>query len=244
MKNVNNLLRLVTFSEYSSLAQLEPLVQQQHEKWMERYPKWSHESTKQKLLSAYWTRIVPMHFFTLFSLVLVASFFFLFRLQNLTELVTIIFTTASITYIVLRVWIYNPNYLNEYIPLLNHVTEKLSGSYLKELDAVKKGQFSAVTIVLIQQVTNRLAGFPSLTGSKITKDKLAKLYGVSERSFHDALNIVLKASWKAGGRIDTEIADAFGDAREYFSAIGNKEAAKLLDDIKLDVLVKRQPPSY
>lgn len=58
------------------------------------------------------------------------------------------------------------------------------------------------------------------------------------------MNIVFKANWKTSPRMDTEIADAFGEAREYFSATGNSEAAKLLDDIKLDVLVKRQPPSY
>jgi hypothetical protein len=55
---------------------------------------------------------------------------------------------------------------------------------------------------------------------------------------------VLKGSWKSSPRMDTEIADAFGEAREYFSLTGNLEADKLLDKIKMDVLIKRQPPTY
>ena len=153
-----------------------------------------------------------------------------FKVENLSSFAVVVMCVAIIIYFVLRAILYNPIYVNDYLPLLNHVVEKLSGAYLKELDGVKKGQYSAVAIVLIQAVTNKLAGFPKPTGSKITKDQLAKLYGVS--------------NWKSGPRIDREIADAFGEAKEYFSAIGSEQAVKLLDSIKLDVLVKRLPPTY
>ena len=244
MKNFRELIRFITLSGYSDADYIEAMVLRHHEKWASRYSKWSYESTKQKLMSAYRTWIVLLHFFSLLSLTIIVSFLLRFKVENLSSFAVIVMCFAVIIYFILRAILYNPIYVNDYLPLLNHVVEKLSGDYLKELDGVKKGQYSAVSIVLIQAVTNKLAGFPKPTGSKITKDQLAKLYGVSERSFHDALNIVLKANWKSGPRIDREIADAFGEAKEYFSVTGSEQAVKLLDSIKLDVLVKRLPPTY
>lgn len=244
MKKMSEVIRFIMLSGYAEADQMEKMVQRHHEKWTERYSKWSYESTKQKLLSAYWTTIVPLHFICIFSSALILSLLIPIRTEDLPSITVVVFCVVFVAVIVLRLTLYKPVYLNDYLPLLNHTTEKLSGAYLKELDTVKKGQYSSVAIVLIHAVTNKLAGFPKPTGSKITKDQLVKLCGISERSLHDAMNIVFKANWKTSPRMDTEIADAFGEAREYFSATGNSEAAKLLDDIKLDVLVKRQPPSY
>ncbi len=72
---------------------------------------------------------------------------------------------------------------------------------------------------------------------------MAKLYGISERSFHDALNSVLNADWKPSKRMDTEMADAFKKAGQYFSATGNMKAVSLLSDIQTDLLVSKKPPA-
>jgi hypothetical protein len=244
MNSTKELLGFITLSDYSNVGYVEGFFIRHHEKWSSKYSRWSHDSTKQKLLSAYWTRIIPLHFFILFTSVFVVYLLFSGQHENLTLFVAVIFAYGLAIFIILRFLIYRPLFMNDFLPLLNHVSEKLSGSFLKELESVKKEQYSAVAIVLIQVVTSKLAGFTKPTGSKITKDQLAKLYGISERSFHDALNIVLKGSWKSSPRMDTEIADAFGEAREYFSLTGNLEADKLLDKIKMDVLIKRQPPTY
>ena len=79
-------------------------------------------------------------------------------------------------------------------------------------------------------------------GNKIPKDEMAKLYGISERSFHDALNSVLNADWEPSKRMDTEMADAFKKAGQYFSATGNMKAVSLLSDIQTDLLVSKKPP--
>ena len=134
--------------------------------------------------------------------------------------------------------------MNEYVPLLNNAIETVSGAYLKELDDVKKAQYSAITIVLIHVVTNKLAEFPIQEGGKIPKDEMAKLYGISERSFHDALNCVLNADWKPSKRMDTEMADAFKKAGQYFSATGNMKAVSLLSDIQTDLLISKRPPLF
>ena len=243
MKNFSDLIRFITLSEYSDEECIELMVIRHHGKWASRHSKWSYESTKQKLLSAYWTRIVPLHLFTTFCIVLTFGFFFLFRQQNVTELLALISIAAAIVYFSLRLWVYNPIYMDEFVPLLNNAIEIVSGTYLKELDDVKKAQYSAITIVLIHVVTNKLAGFPFQEGGKISKDEMAKLYGISERSFHDALNSVLNADWKPSKRMDTEMADAFKKAGQYFSATGNMKAVSLLSDIQTDLLVSKKPPA-
>lgn len=174
---------------------------------------------------------------------LIACSYFLFRQQNISELITVISIAVVLVYFSLRLWVYNPIYMNEFVPLLNNAIETLSGDYLKEIDDVKKAQYSATTIVLIHIVTNKLAGFPILEGGRVSKDEMAKLYGISERSFHDALNSVLNADWKQSKRMDTEMADAFKKAGQYFSAIGNMRAVSLLGDIQTDVLVSKKPPA-
>lgn len=243
MKNLKSVIDFFTLSDFSSLTSIEGLAKRHHEKWSKNYSKWSYESTKQKLLSAYWTRVVPVHLFTLFCIVLTACFFFLFKQEKITQLLTVIFIATVITYFSLWLWVYNPIYKNDFVPFLNNVIETLSGAYLKELDDVKKAQYSAITIVLIHVVTNKLAGFPIREGGKISKDEMAKLYGISERSFHDALNTVLNADWKQSTRMDTEMADAFKKAGQYFSATGNIKAVTLLSDIQTDLLLAKKPPA-
>lgn len=160
----------------------------------------------------------------------------------MTELLAIITVAAVIVYFCLWLWVYKPIYMDEFVPLLNNAIETLSGAYLKELDDVKKAQYSAVTIVLIHVVTNKLAGLPSQEGGKVYKEEMAKLYGISERSFHDALNSVLNADWKPSKRMNTEMADAFKKAGQYFSTTGNMKAVSLVSDIQTDLLVSKKPP--
>ena len=243
MKNHNDLIGFITFSGYSSPDFIELMVQRHHAKWVIRYPKWSYESTKLKLLSAYWSRLVTFHFIAIFSLILIVGFLFVFRHENATVRIAIISSVTVITFITLRLFVYSPIYMNEYVPLLNNAIETLSGDYLKEIDDVKKAQYSAITIVLIHIVTNKLGGFPVPAGNKIPKDEMAKLYGISERSFHDALNSVINADWKPSKRMDTEMADAFKKAGQYFSATGNMKAVSLLSDIQTDLLVSKKPPA-
>ncbi|MES2330728.1 MAG: hypothetical protein V4539_14080 [Bacteroidota bacterium] len=242
MKKLKEVADFITLSDFSSLDCVEDLAKRHHEKWSSKYAKWSYESTKQKLLSAYWTRVVPTHLFTLFCFALATCSIFIFRHENINVLLGIIFIAAVVTYFSLRLWLYNPTYMNEYVPLLNNAIETLSGAYLKELDDIKKAQYSAITIVLIHIVTNKLAGFPVTEGGKVFKDEMAKLYGISERSFHDALNTVLNAEWRPSKRMDTEMADAFRKAGHYFSATGNIRAVNLLSDIQTDLLVIKKPP--
>ncbi|MBT9485644.1 hypothetical protein [Sediminibacterium sp.] len=243
MKNLKSVIDFFTLSDFSSLRSIEGLAERHHEKWSKNYSKWSYESTRQKLLSAYWTRVVPVHIFTLFCIVLTACFFFVFRQEKITELLAIISIATVIVYFSLWLWVYKPIYMNEFVPLLSNAIETLSGAYLKELDDVKKAQYSAITIVLIHIVTNKLAGFQVQEGSKISKDEMAKLYGISERSFHDALNTVLNADWKPTKRMDTEMADAFKKAGQYFYATGNMKAVTLLSDIQTDLLISKKPPA-
>lgn len=241
--NLKSIIDFFTLSDFSSSESIEKLAKRHHEKWSKNHSKWSYESTRQKLLSAYWTRVVPAHLFTLFCIVLTAGFFLLFKQEKLIELLTVIFIATVVVYFSLWLWVYNPIYKDEFVPFLNNAIETLSGAYLKELDDVKKAQYSAITIVLIHLVTNKLAGFPLQDGGRVSKGEMAKLYGISERSFHDALNTVLNADWKQSSRMDTEMADAFKKAGQYFSANGNMKAVSLLSDIQTDLLVSKKPPA-
>lgn len=63
-----------------------------------------------------------------------------FKVENLSSFAVIVMCVAVIIYFILHAILYHPIYVNDYLPLLNHVVEKLSGAYLKELDGVKKGQ--------------------------------------------------------------------------------------------------------
>lgn len=130
MRNLKPVVDFFTLSDFSSSDSIEELVQRHHEKWSKNYSKWSYESTKQKLLSAYWTRVVPLHLFTIFCIVLTAVFFFLFRQKNVTEILVIISIAAFIVYFSLRLWVYTPIYMDEFVPLLSNAIENLSGAYL------------------------------------------------------------------------------------------------------------------
>lgn len=101
------------------------------------------------------------------------------KLENLSAFVAIITCSGLLVFIVLYLILYRPVFMDDYSPMLHHVSEHISGALKKDLESVKKEQYRAVAIVLIQLVTSKLAGFTKPMGSKITKDQLARLYGIS-----------------------------------------------------------------
>ncbi|MES2004724.1 MAG: hypothetical protein V4450_09390 [Bacteroidota bacterium] len=234
----------LSFSDWSSFQYLEELVKVHHKKWTAINLDWSYQSTRQKLLSAYWTRIVPLHIFAIICLSVSLSGYAIFKHADPTTFIVVVSLVAAVTYLVLRFCLYSPIFTDDYIPMLDCVIGKLQGNDSKASDETKKAQYSAVTLVLIHLVVNKLAGFSKLPSIKETKEQMTKLYGVSERSFHDALNAVLNADWKHSKRMDTEMADAFKAAGHYFLENKNQAAVNLLSHIQSDLLVSKRPPEW
>jgi len=218
---------------------LSKIFQQHHEMFLGRFPGWSLLATRRKLVGAYWLKILANHFLVL---MLLASFpvFLLYKGQHPGQLLIVFFPASIIVFSVLFLSMYWPHYHLEFLPHLDNCVESYKAQKVEGIQQCKKEQYSVVTLVLIQQTYQQLAGMgPGLIDTSIAK-LLARQYGVSVKSITPALQLVVRGDWnRKSVRKRTEILHDFEDAREYFRQLSCDEAMDLLDRLQHKVL---QPP--
>lgn len=191
-------------------------------------------------MGAYWLKILANHFLVL---ILLGSFpvFLLHKEQYLSQLLIVLFPASIIVFSVLFLSMYRPHYHLEFLPHLDNCVESYRAQKVEGIQQCKKEQYSVVTLMLIQQTYQQLAGMgPGLIDTSIAKF-LARQYGVSVKSIAPALQLIVRGNWdRKSVRKRTQILNDFEDAREYFRQLSCDGAIDLLDRLRHKIL---QPPS-
>lgn len=216
------------------------IFQQHHETFLGRFPGWSLPATRKKLIGAYWLNILVNHFLVL---MLLASFpiFLLYKGQHLGQFFIVLLPVSVIVFSVLFLSMYWPHYHLEFLPHLENCVESYRAQKAEGIQQCKKEQYSVVTLMLIQQTYQQLAGMgPGPIDTSIAK-LMARQYGVSVKSIAPALQLIVRGDWdRKSVRKRTEIMNDFEDARQYFRQLSYDEAIDLLDRLQHKIL---QPPS-
>jgi hypothetical protein len=82
-------------------------------------PGWGMDSTRQRLISAYWFTHVLKHFGTIFGIALVASLLFAHRIDKTVFLQ--IFVAGAISFLILLFFHYLPNFTADFLPKLDAI---------------------------------------------------------------------------------------------------------------------------
>lgn len=193
------------------------------------FPEWSTTATRQKIIFRYWFELVLSHFALLFSLpalLLLASNHFD------TRYLSIVFVAGILTYAVMFLFHYWPNFYSDFLPKLETIKETYERKQSQQLEKCKRAQLSNPALVLIYYVFDKVSGMNSLQCNDRYAQLLTKLYGVDQGSLKKNLELILGKKKNLSERKLTEIRNQFDEAKAFFEEIQFKEGLRVLNDLQ------------
>ena len=219
----------ITFDFASDEGCLSKQFAATHASMQKNLPFWSTTSTRQKIVSRYWFELVLSHFVFLFGLA-VALMQILFRASGLA--LPALFVAAIITFTVLFLFNYWPNFYSDFLPKLETIKETYERKQLEQLEKCKRAQLSNPALVLIYYVLDKVIGLNSLQCNDHYAALLMKLYGVDQGSLKKNLELIFGNKKNLSERKRTEIQNRFQEAQDFLEEIQFKDGLKILHDLE------------
>ncbi len=237
MKN-RPIISFLTFSIYTSPESVTRLLETHHKTWSSRFDHWSLQSTQKRLEGGYWNMFVWTHF------VSVAAVLFLITILigvgtgiQQWQLNAGLLVVLVVLYQVLKTVLYKPRYELHFLPLLHNAMQQLTAGANAAMSKAKQQQYHTFTLLLIQYIFQSLSGCSKISKGKIQRELLCRQYGISKEALDEPLDALLQKPYsEQGKRKQTQIMDDFGQARDYFDALGSQPAKDLLEALKMELL--------
>jgi hypothetical protein len=210
-----------------------------HSYQQKEIPQWSTAATRQKMISEYWYSDVLRHFLLL-SVVPILLVFLMYR--NLSPAFLIAIAAAIlISFSVLLMFNYWPNFSGWFLPKLETVKEVYERKQLEQLEKCRQLQLSNFALTLIFYVFDKTSGINSLQSSDHYAGLLMKLYGVDRGSLKANLELILgnfsqKKHWTE--RKQTEMENRFNEAYQFFADLNFPAGTKLLKELEAKTFMK------
>jgi hypothetical protein len=193
-------------------------------------PQWSTNATRQKVIATYWFVHVLSHFVFLFGL----PALLLLLTSGHFELpyLSVVFMTGLISFAVLLLFHYGPNFYSSFLPQLETIKESYELKQFEQLEKCKRAQLSNSALVLIYYVFDKVSGMNSLQCNDHYAALLVKLYGVDQGSLKKNLELIFGKKKSFSQRKYTEIQNRFQEAYNFFEEIQFKEGLHILDQLE------------
>jgi hypothetical protein len=114
----------------------------------------------------------------------------LFFIQDKRIALTVIFIPGIVTFAILFIFHYWPNFYSNFLPKLETIKEIYESKQLEQLEKCKRSQLSNMALVLIYYVFNKVSGDHSLRCKDHYAAMLTKLYGVDQGSLKKNLELI------------------------------------------------------
>lgn len=192
-------------------------------------PEWSTTATRQKVIFRYWFELVLSHFAWVFgfpALLLLASH------NYNTRYLSIIFVAGIVTYAVMVLFHYWPNFYSDFLPKLETIKETYERKQQEQLEKCKRAQLSNPALVLIYYVFDKVSGLNSLQCNDQYAALLTKLYGVDQGSLKKNLELIFGKKKNLSELKLTEIQNRFQEAQNFFEEIQFKEGLRILNELE------------
>lgn len=189
-----------------------------HERFQTEDPNWSTAATRQKLISLYWLRKVPIHF----AAILVISFIALsvFGELSLTDkLIVNLFVASFSSFLVLLGFHYKPGYMNNYLPHVENAIAIYEERQKEKMQKCKQAQLPNFSLSLLFFVFAQMNGIEILRNDEKFSTLLMKICGIDPGSIKKNLDLLISPSSlsKVSDRKMTEIRNRFDEV--YFILI-------------------------
>ncbi|MET0464176.1 MAG: hypothetical protein ABW007_13520 [Chitinophagaceae bacterium] len=132
-----------------------------HERFQTEDPDWSTAATRQKLISFYWLRKVPIHFLAILVISLIALSIF-GELLLTDKLIVNLFVASFSCYIVLLVFHYKPEFMRNYLPQVENATALYEQRLNEKIQKCRQAQLPNFSLTLLFFVFAQLNGIEIL----------------------------------------------------------------------------------
>lgn len=150
---------------------------------------WSTNATKQKVIAAYWTKDVLVHFAFVFGLPVLLMFltpaYFNFAF------LPAVFVAGLVTFPVMLLFHYWPGFHNKFLPYLETVKETFENSQQEQVEKCRQSQLSNFSLALFFLVISKINSLKPLQCNDHSSALLKKLYGVDQGSLKKNLELIL-----------------------------------------------------
>lgn len=239
---LKSILSFLGFNTFTRPDEVEKLLITHHKKWASRFDHWTMESTLKRLEGDYWNFLVRVHYACI-AIILFISLLFIKTGLTLWQTAAWFPAISIILFVFLKYLLYKPRYEQYFVPLLHNSLQHLTSTDREAFSKAKSGQYKAFTLLLIQYVFQKLSGCSKLSDSKIQRELLCRQYGISNDTLDAPLkNLLSKPYDEQHPKMQTQIIDYFGEAKDYFDALGSKAAINLLEQMKIAVLQGKKLP--
>jgi hypothetical protein len=201
-----------------------------HNFYQKEIPQWSTNATRRKVIASYWFVHVLKHFAFLFGVP--ATIFILVLSRSDAPVLSIAFVDAIITFVVILLFHYGPNFYSNFLPKLETIKEVYEQRQLEQLEKCKRAQLSNPALVLIYYVFDKLSGTNSLQCNDNYAQLLMKLYGVDQGSIKKNLELILGKKKNLSERKHTEISNRFQEAHSFLEEIQCKQGIQVLNELE------------
>jgi len=226
---LNEVIPFLTFSAIADHAKIEEQFNNCHSNYQSRFPYWSINATRRKLLSTFWYTTVFRHFVVLYSIAVLVTASIDLKTWLSSAIFLLCLCLFCIAFFVMLFFIYLPAFQSTYLPLLDSYLETYSGKHLEGIQKCKKEQYPVMTLMLIQYCYHRLAGADGSLLMDPNPRLLMKQYGVSQKMIDSTLRTIVLNNWDQSKlRKRTEITESFEEAISYFQSFGLEKAVQLL----------------
>lgn len=203
-----------------------------HSKNLVEVPDWNTTATRQKLISNYWFTYVARHYTAILGLSVLASLFINGVVNQFNLYLLGLITSTLISYPILYLFHYRPNYNSVFLPRLEVFKEVYERKQIEQLEKCKQAQLSNLSLVLIYYVFDKTSGINSLKCTDQDAGLLMKLYGVDKGSLRRNLELILGKKKKLQPRKYTEIQNRFNEAYAFFENLGFPKGIQLLKELE------------
>jgi hypothetical protein len=147
-----------------------------------------------------------------------------------------IFMAGLLSFPVLCLFLYLPNFGSVYLPRLETIKETYERKEFDQLEKCRKAQLSNHALCLIFYVLDQTSGINTLQPNDQYAGILTKLYGVDRGSLKTNLELILGSSGKRNNLTDrklTEIRNRFEEAHKFLAELNFTNGIKILEELEL-----------
>jgi len=145
------------------------------QRYQQRYPNWTFQATRRKVVSNYWFHQVLSHFGRVAGIAFLVTIPFY---HNWPAMLPSAFIGCLISFVTLIGFIYFPSYYSQFLPWLDTIIaeqEKLAVQ-AEETKKCKRSQFQIPTLIVIYYAFSKMGNIPLLPANDTSGALLNKLF--------------------------------------------------------------------
>lgn len=201
-----------------------------HSRYQADFPGWSTNATRQKMIAIYWLNHVLRHF--AFLVGVPALLVLLMRSDFDFSYLSVVFLAGLISFPILLLFHYWPNYSYDFLPKLETVKESYECKQIEQLEKCRQAQLSNFALSLVFYVFDKTSSINTLQCNDQSAVLLMKLYGVDKGSIKKNLELILGKKHRLLPRKYTEIHKRFDEAYTFFEELHFKDGMRLLRELE------------